>query len=205
LRGQATIRADNREYFLDIPQPGRHNLENACAALAVVRQLGVNLGDAIVALQHFPGIARRYQVLGATEDNIRVIDDYAHNADKIRAVVETAQLSCERLLCVFQPHGFGPARFLRPELKALLPTLLRPQDLFCYAPIHYAGGTVAKDISSADLANDLQSTAQVFAAGSREDLLEWLCQRAMPNDTVLLMGARDPSLPRLAQAIFDIL
>ena len=59
------------------------------------------------------------------------------------------------MLAVFQPHGFGPARFLRPELREMMPRLLRPQDRLCYAEIFYAGGTVARDVSSAALAADL--------------------------------------------------
>lgn len=205
LRAQANLRCSDQDYFIDLPQPGQHTMENACAAMAVAWQLGMDLDAAAAALRDFPGIARRYQVLGKTADSIRVIDDYAHNADKIRAVVTAAQLSSDRLIGVFQPHGFGPARFLRPELKQLLPQLLRPQDLFCYAPIFYAGGTVAKDISSQDLANDLISSGQVHAVADRQELLSWLAEQAMPNDTVLIMGARDPSLPELAQAVFDLL
>lgn len=205
LRAQANIRHDNVDYFIDFPQPGLHNLHNACAAFAVVHRLGGDPKEIANAITSFPGIARRYQEIGVTEDGIRVIDDYAHNADKIRAVISAAQLSCDRLLAIFQPHGFGPARFLRPELKELLPTILRPRDVFCYAPIHYAGGTVAKDISSSDLAQDLVVTKQVFAAETKQDLLQWACEQARPNDTVLLMGARDPSLPQLAQALYDIL
>ncbi|NRA38472.1 MAG: hypothetical protein HRU15_10055, partial [Planctomycetes bacterium] len=137
-RGQAVLHFDEREYNIDVPQPGRHNLDNACAALAVCAQMGIDLEQASKAMAEFPGVARRYQIFGTTEDNIRVIDDYANNADKIRAVIEACQESCNRLIAIFQPHGFGPARFLRPELQELLPNLLRQQDVFCYAPIFYA-------------------------------------------------------------------
>jgi UDP-N-acetylmuramate--alanine ligase len=100
-------------------------------------------------------VARRFQVVGITGDGIRVVDDYAHNAEKLRAAISAVQAGAERVVGVFQPHGFGPARFLRPELRELLPRLLRPQDRFCYAGIFYAGGTVARDVSSSMLADDL--------------------------------------------------
>ena len=64
---------------------------------------------------------------GHLTGDIRVVDDFAHNGDKIRAALTTAQAGAPRIVAVFQPHGFGPARFLRPELKALLPSLLRPR------------------------------------------------------------------------------
>ena len=116
-------------------------------------------------------------------------------------MVEAAQAGADRVLAIFQPHGFGPARFLRPELKALLPQLLRPQDRWCYTNIFYAGGSVAQDIHSRDLAAD----AGVHHADDRQALLVWLTENAIPGDTVLLMGARDPDLPALARAIHDVL
>src|SRR4030095_15293201 len=93
------------------------------------------------AIRTFPGVARRFQVMGVTPGGIRVVDDYAHNGEKIRAALTTAQAGSARVVAVFQPHGFGPARFLRGELREMIPTLLRPQDRFCYAEIFYAGGT----------------------------------------------------------------
>jgi UDP-N-acetylmuramate--alanine ligase len=134
-----------------------------------------------------------------------VVDDYAHNGEKIRAAIAAAQSGCERLVAVFQPHGFGPARFLRPELRELLPRVLRPQDRFCYAEIFYSGGTVAKDISSSDLAGDLPAPLRCHFAPDHAEVLRWTADTAIPGDTILLMGARDPDLPRLARAIRDLL
>jgi UDP-N-acetylmuramate--alanine ligase len=108
-------------------------------------------------------------------------------------------------VAIFQPHGFGPARFLRDELKELLPSIMRPQDRFCYNEIYYSGGTVAKDISSRDLANDLPERLRCGYAANHQELLAWTAETAIPNDTVLLMGARDPELPRLARAIYGLL
>jgi UDP-N-acetylmuramate--alanine ligase len=136
---------------------------------------------------------------------IRVVDDYAHNGEKLRAALTTAQAGLGRVVAVFQPHGFGPARFLRPELKMLLPGLLRIEDRFCYAEIFYAGGTVAKDISSRALADDLPGLLRCGYAADHEAARRWAVAEAKPGDTVLVMGARDPDLPRLARSIFDSL
>jgi UDP-N-acetylmuramate--alanine ligase len=109
------------------------------------------------------------------------------------------------VVAVFQPHGFGPARFLRPELRELLPRVLRPADRFCYAAVFYAGGTVAKDVSSRDLVADLPAA---LGAGHAEDhaaVVRWVKGEARPGDIVLLMGARDPDLPSLARAIYSAL
>jgi UDP-N-acetylmuramate--alanine ligase len=189
---------------LDVPQPGRHNLENAAAAAMVAMELGIDPGVVTGLLAQFPGVARRFEVVGTTAAGIRVVDDYAHNGEKLRAALTTAQAG-GRVVAVFQPHGFGPARFLRPELKTLLPEVLRPDDRFCYAEIFYAGGTVARDVSSRMLAADLPAAVGCGYAADHDAARRWALHEARPGDTILVMGARDPDLPRLARSIFDSL
>jgi len=146
-RARGVLRHAGRDLTLDIPQPGLHNLENATAAALVAIEIGLDADAVVGLLSRFPGVARRFELVGTTAGDIHVVDDYAHNGEKIRAAITTAQAGSARVVAVFQPHGFGPARFLRGELRAMIPALLRPQDRFCYAEIFYAGGTVAKDIS----------------------------------------------------------
>jgi UDP-N-acetylmuramate--alanine ligase len=191
--------------MLDVPQPGLHNLENAAAAAMVAVELGIDPDEVTGLLALFPGVSRRFEVVGVTTTGIRVVDDYAHNGEKLRAALTTAQAGAGRVIAVFQPHGFGPARFLRPELKTLLPAILRPEDRFCYAEIFYAGGTVAKDISSRALADDLPAALHCGHAADHEAARRWVLAEARPGDTVLVMGARDPDLPRLARSIVDAL
>ena len=204
-RARGVLHLSTTTLTLDVPQPGRHNLENAAAAALVALRLGVKPETIEALLPRFPGVARRFEVVGITPDGIRVVDDYAHNGEKIRAALTTAQEGAPRVLAVFQPHGFGPARFLRPELQELLPRLLRPQDRFCYAEIFYAGGTVARDLSSRALAADLPPGLACGHAPDHAAATEWVREQARPGDTVLIMGARDPDLPRLARAVFGAL
>ena len=156
-------------------------------------------------LARFPGVARRFEVIGVTAGGVRVVDDYAHNGEKLRAAITAAQAGAARVLAVFQPHGFGPARFLRPELRELMPRLLRPADRLCYAEIFYAGGTVARDISSRMLADDLPAALGCGYAPSHRAVIDWVRAEVRPGDTVLIMGARDPELPGLARAVFSAL
>ncbi|PYO56212.1 MAG: hypothetical protein DMD83_15595 [Candidatus Rokuibacteriota bacterium] len=72
---------------LDVPQPGRHNLDNAAAAALVAIELGVRPETVESLIPRFPGVARRFEVVGITGDGIRVVDDYAHNGEKIRAAL----------------------------------------------------------------------------------------------------------------------
>jgi UDP-N-acetylmuramate--alanine ligase len=201
-RARGAVRLVASEVLLDVPQPGLHNLENGVAAALVALELGVDPRTIEMLLARFPGVARRFEVVGVTRSRIRVVDDYAHNGEKIRAAVTTAQAGAGRVLVVFQPHGFGPARFLRPELRELFPALLRPRDRLCYAEVFYAGGTVAKDVSGRVLAEDLPPALRCAYAADHEAVRQWVVSEAQPGDTVLIMGARDPDLPRLARTVF---
>jgi UDP-N-acetylmuramate--alanine ligase len=204
-RARGILRLPAGVVTLDIPQPGLHNLENAAAAAMVAVELGIDLHEVTRRLALFPGVSRRFEVIGVAASGIRVVDDYAHNGEKLRAALTTAQTGPGRVVAVFQPHGFGPARFLRPELRILLPRILRSGDRFCYAEIFYAGGSVAKDISSRELAEDLPAALQCGFAADHESARRWAAAAARPGDTVIIMGARDPDLPRLARSIFATL
>src|SRR4030095_4453467 len=190
--------------MLDVPQPGRHNLENAAAAALIALELGIAPATVSALLARFPGVARRVRIAW-TGSGIGVADDYAHKGEKLRAAIVAAQSGAERVLAVFQPHGFGPARFLRPELREMMPRILRPQDRPRYSEIFYAGGTVAKDVSSRMLADDLPAALGCGYAPDHAAVVDWVRREAQPGDTALLMGARDPDLPALARNVFDAL
>jgi UDP-N-acetylmuramate--alanine ligase len=204
-RARGVLHAPAAALALDVPQPGAHNLDNAAAAALVALALGIDPRTVERALARFPGVARRFELVGVSPSGIRVVDDYAHNAEKIRAALTTAQAGAPRVLAVFQPHGYGPARFLRAELAALLPRLLRPADRLCYAEIFYAGGTVTRDLSSRDLAADLPAPLRCAYAPDHGAVRDWVAAEARPGDTVLLMGARDPDLPALARTLLAAL
>jgi UDP-N-acetylmuramate--alanine ligase len=204
-RARGRLKLSGGIVTLDVPQPGRHTLENAAAATMIALELGIDPDEVTRRLAVFPGVARRYEIVGVTASGIRVVDDYAHNCAKLRAVLTTAQACAGRVVAVFQPHGFGPARFLRPELKTLMPQVLRAQDRFCYAEVFYAGGTVAKDVSGRMLADDLPAALRCGYAADHAAACDWVVAEVRPGDIVLVMGARDPDLPRLARTIFESL
>ena len=111
----------------------------------------------------------------------------------------------ERIIAVYQPHGFGPTRFLKDEYIATFRTIFRQNDSLYLLPIYYAGGTAQKDISSEDIITGLGPVSfNAQAVSDREELLTRLKVDARPGDCVLVMGARDPSLPALVKKIVDI-
>ncbi len=190
------------EYHL--PLPGEHNLENLRAALCVCERFGCNQAALADAVKDYEGVARRFSVT-ATKENVHVVDDFAHNPVKIAAVVRAARGLSERIIAVYQPHGFGPTRFLKDEYIATFQTIFRSPDSLYLLPIYYAGGTAQKDISSEDIIRGLGPVAfRAQAVSSRDELLTRLKGGAKPGDCVLLMGARDPSLPALAKKIVEL-
>jgi len=193
------FRVDDVSFFL--PVPGVHNVANALAAIAGARVLGVELADMVEPLAAFKGIGRRFQTIGNSR-GIEVVDDFAHNAEKIAAAIRTARLRAKRVLAVYQPHGYGPTRFLRPDFVRTFAGELEPHDRLFMLEVFYAGGTATRDFSSADIVAEIaaKGTHAEFAP-SRQWLIARIADEAQAGDLVLVMGARDPSLTELARSI----
>jgi UDP-N-acetylmuramate--alanine ligase len=185
----------------ELPVPGAHNVANALAAIAICRLLGVGLEEMAAPLASFRGIGRRFQTIGRAH-GIEVIDDFAHNAEKIAAAIRTAKLRARRVLAIYQPHGYGPTRFLRRDFVTTFTRELGPDDLLWMLEVFYAGGTATRDFSAADIVAEIGAlgTTAEFAA-TREGLVARIAETARPGDLVLVMGARDPSLSELARTI----
>lgn len=179
---------------LMIPVPGRHNVSNALAAIATCEREGVSVATAAKAMLSFKGIARRLEILG-TEGGVTVIDDFAHNPDKISAAIAALKQVDGRLHVVFQPHGFGPTKMLRSGLVASIVEGLGPDDRLWMPEIYYAGGTADQSISSADLVADVGAAGipATFVA-DRDALGEQIAAEAASGDRIVVMGARDDSL-----------
>ena len=140
-----------------------------------------------------------------TEQNVHVVDDFAHNPAKIAAAVSAARGLSERIIAVYQPHGFGPTRFLKDEYIATFRTIFRQNDSLYLLPIYYAGGTAQKDISSEDIIDGLGPVSfNAQAVSDRNELLTKLKADVRSGDCVLVMGARDPSLPALVRKIVEL-
>jgi UDP-N-acetylmuramate--alanine ligase len=189
----------------ELPVPGAHNVVNALAAIATCRLLGVELMEMTAPLSRFSGIGRRFQTIGKTR-GIEVIDDFAHNADKIAAAIRTAKLRAARVLAIYQPHGYGPTRFLRRDFVATFARELGAQDRLWMLEVFYAGGTATRDFSAADIVVEIAAqSAKAEFAPSRDKLVARISEEARPGDLVLVMGARDPSLSELARTILAAL
>ena len=189
----------------DLPVPGEHNVANALAAIAAAHAVGVPFADMAEPLTRFSGIGRRFQTIGSAR-GVEVVDDFAHNAEKIAAAIKTAKLRAKRVLAVYQPHGYGPTRFLRQDFITTFAHELSGDDRLWMLEIFYAGGTATRDFSAADIVDEIKmhGTNAEFAP-SRDWLIRRIAEVAQDGDLVLVMGARDPSLTALARSILDAL
>ncbi len=184
---------------------GKHNMENALAAVAVANQIGVDLHTCASSLKNYEGIYRRNQVLG-NKNGIWVIDDYAHNPVKCAAAIMACQPVANKVVAWFQPHGYGPTRFLRADFVKEIAAALRPQDEIWMSEIFYAGGTAVKDISANDLINDIKALGKnAFFVEERNLFVETVRPHLSDNSVLLLMGARDPGLEAFSRSVFDLL
>ncbi|MCF3109852.1 Mur ligase domain-containing protein [Niabella sp. CC-SYL272] len=182
---------------------GHHNMENAVAAATAAALAGVPLETAAHALKQYEGIYRRAQVLGQ-KNGVWVVDDFAHNPVKCAAAIRSCQPVSDKVVAWFQPHGYTPTKFLRKEFVEEIGNALRPQDEIWMSEIFYAGGTTTKDISAGDLINDLKAEGKnAYFVENRDQLLTAAGGHLQPGTTLLLMGARDPSLEQFAKKIYS--
>lgn len=190
-----------------VPFPGRHMLENALAAILACTEAGVPLDQAAKGLASFPGVGRRHERIGSAR-GVEVFDDFAHNPAKVEAAIDAAHLVAGkgRVLAIFQPHGYGPLRFLLEDFADSFARALRPEDRLWIAPVYDAGGTADRSISSSDLADRLAARGVVVSAPSRREAIPALvAAEAREGDVAYSMGARDPELPVFAQEILAAL
>jgi len=186
----------------ETPHIGRHNAANLLAALAAVRLAApcASFRTLQQAAKTFPGIRRRLQRYGS--GSVAVFDDYAHNPDKIAALLEALQQRYPRLHLVFQPHGYQPLRFHLDGFAQVLTVNLRLQDHLYLLPVYDAGGTTNRSISSKDLADKIASP-NVHLPASREEALNALQRHVQSGDAVAVAGARDDALAEFAQRIAE--
>jgi len=193
------------EVAFRIPFPGRHMVENALAAIAAGHLAGVSLQDAARALAGFRGVGRRHERIGEAR-GVVVYDDFAHNPAKIEAAMSAARTAARggRLVALFQPHGYGPLKFLLDDFAEAFSRSLKPGDVLWLLPVYDAGGTADRSISSRDLADRIHAPgARIQVPATRAEVPALLAKEARSGDLVYSMGARDPDLPAFAKSVLE--
>ena len=180
---------DRRIEAVRLPMPGRHNVQNALAAIAVAIEMGCDDATIQNGFAKFGGVRRRFtrvgEVSGAT-----VIDDYAHHPVEIKAVLSAArEAATGRVFAVVQPHRFTRLKDLMEEFQ----TCFNDADMVYAAPVYPAGEEPIKGVSSKALVDGIKARghrAAVEIAGP-EELAEELAQTVGEGDYVVCLGAGD--------------
>jgi UDP-N-acetylmuramate--alanine ligase len=143
---------------LRLPMPGRHNVSNATAAIAVAHELGIS-GDAIKkGLATFGGVKRRFTPTG-TWNGVRIYDDYGHHPVEIKAVLKAAREATQgRVIAIAQPHRFTRLHDLFDEFSACF----NDADTIMVAPVYPAGEEPIEGVNSESL------THRIRAGGHRD-------------------------------------
>ncbi len=171
--------------------PGEHNIANALAAFATCHTLGVDAQVITDVLGSFSGSQRRFDVIGTTANNVKIIDDYAHHPTEIKATLNAAKnMPHGRLWCLFQPHTYTRTLALFDEfIKAFDDT-----DVLIMAEIYAAREKNIYKISSRELINEIKKqnpAREAYYFNSLEEIAAFVGNNAQPGDMVITMGAGD--------------
>lgn len=185
--------------------PGRHNVANALAAIGAAVAAGIALTDAVRAIEGFSGLRRRFELVGEA-GGVAVIDDFGHNPDKIAATLDTLHAFPGRVLALFQPHGYGPLKVMRRELVEMFVNRLATGDQLVLPDPVYQGGTVNREVTSADIVADIAASGRdARHIPDRAAAAAHLVAQARPGDRIVIMGARDDTLSLLAAEMVETL
>lgn len=175
---------------LKLQIPGRHNVQNALAAVAVGLEVGMDFSDISKQLAKFSGVRRRFQILGRGR-GITVVDDYAHNPSKLKAAIHAAHTgSAKRVVAVFQPHRYTRTKFFKDEYA----TCFDEADLLLVTDIYAASEEPIPGISLETVIESVRTSAhapEVIAAPTHDDIIAYLQKNCQEGDIVMFLGAGD--------------
>jgi UDP-N-acetylmuramate--alanine ligase len=175
--------------------PGRHNMLNACAVVALCDQLHLDVSGVAKALSTFRGTHRRFEIVGEVH-GVTIVDDYAHHPTKIRATLEAARERFEgrKLWAVFQPHTYSRTRALLDDFAAALDAA----DEVIVTEVFPARETDTLGVSGEQIVERMHQPRKHFLATLGE-AASFLQAQLVPGDVVMLLGAGD--INRLAERL----
>ena len=174
---------------VELPMPGRHNVQNALAAIGVAAELGI--ADDVIAtgLQKFGGVKRRFTKVGELDGAI-IIDDYGHHPVEIKAVLAAAREGAEgRVIAVVQPHRYTRLRDLMDDFQSAF----NDADIVFVAPVYAAGEEPIEGVDAEALVEGLKQRGHraVCTVSGPDDLARQLRDIAARGDMVICLGAGD--------------
>jgi len=180
---------ERRTLAIHVPIPGRHNVQNALAAVAVALELGISDEAIIAGFERFEGVKRRFTKVGDAGGAV-VIDDYAHHPTEIRAALAAAREGADgRVIAVMQPHRYTRLQSLMDEFQSCF----NDADVVFVTPVYPAGEEPIDGVDSAALADGLRAHGHrmVRAVADQQELSRELRDLAAAGDMIICMGAGD--------------
>jgi len=174
---------------IELRVPGRHNVYNALAAIAVGMECGLSFANIAKSLPTFRGVHRRFEMIGEV-NGVLVYDDYAHHPSELKATLATAKLvGVQRVIAVFQPHRFSRTLCLKEEFGSAF----QDADILVMTEIYSAGEKPIEGVSALTLLEEIQKqTGQKIKYIPEKDLIATqLVEIVRPGDLVLTLGAGD--------------
>ena len=198
---------------LDVPIPGKHNLQNAQHAVLMAIALGVEPENAIAAMRTFRGVERRLQLITSQTFQTSkppkpaVYDDYAHNPEKLKAMWTTlAEKHPEGICVIWRPHGYAPLRKMMDALAAMFAETVRSCDKLLLLPVYDAGGTTDRSVNSDELKAKVEGEGEqrIELVPDLEAAYAWCAAHKGEYAAFVTCGARDPGLPALAKRLSEM-
>lgn len=189
----------NSDKIFNIPLPGKHNAENALGIFAFLSLSNFGYNDFYSNISDFKGVWRRFNIHGRTENGTVVIDDYAHNPEKIISAYRgLLNITSGKVLVIFQPHGYKPLSFMQNELFEKIENTFKDDSLLAMLPVFYAGGTTSFKPKSETVIKKFRknsvSPEKYLLFENRRSAEKFILEKMSTNDSILVCGARDNSL-----------
>jgi len=174
---------------IDLPMPGRHNVQNALAAIGVAVEMGIDDGVIARGFDKFHGVKRRFTRVGEV-DGVTIIDDYGHHPVEIKAVLSAAREGAEgRVIAVVQPHRYSRLHDLMAEFQVAF----NDADIVLVAPVYAAGEAPIEGVDAAALVEGMKQRGHLGAhtVADADEVCRQLKDLAAPGDMVICLGAGD--------------
>jgi UDP-N-acetylmuramate--alanine ligase len=170
---------------------GYHNILNALAAIAVALELGISFREIAKTLETFQGVHRRMEIVASTDNNILIIDDYAHHPTEIKVTLSALRSSWQnrRIIAIFQPHRYSRTKLLAEKFgKAFFDA-----DYVIINDIYSANESPISGISGETIFREIKKTnhKQIKYLPSKDNILNYLHEIIQPGDIIITMGAGD--------------
>ncbi len=178
----------NKLFTLKLNVYGKHNIENALAAICVGLYYGINVKIIKQALESFSGIKRRFEDYGYV-NGVKVIHDYAHHPTEIKAIINTARnLTKNDVYVVFQPHTYSRTKLLYKEFL----DCFKGAKETCIYKVYSAREKESEGINEKELARGLSLNGEkAFSFDNYKEMKEHILSKAKENDILLVLGAGD--------------